>query len=286
MKKSFRVAPEDAGKRLLQFLRDQLPGVSSVKGIKRAIESKRCRINGRVETFSTHAVKRGDVIELLLEDEKPLITPTILFEDDDLLICNKPAGITCDPKTVQTLFPAFGGRLTLIHRLDKETSGVLLLAKSEEVKEAFIALFQQLAVEKEYLAIVDGEVLKEEGVIDTLLTKKHTYQGQTIYGSGVGGQRAVTHWKCLKRGKGASLLLCSPKTGRTHQLRVHLKEMGHPILGDSQYARHFNCNYPAKRHLLHAHQIRFTHPKTGKVVTITAPLPADFDSALHHLSLK
>lgn len=275
---SFRlqVSVSEAGMRLLAFLRKHLSEHSSVKGLKRAVESKGCKINGRVEIFSTRKLSFGDVVQLEMAPKEVRSEIEFLYEDKDLIICNKPAGVVCDNKN----FP-----FKLVHRLDKETTGVLILAKKESVYQKMVALFSEKKVKKKYLALVEGEVVKKEGKIESYLAKKHAYQGQSIYGSCKKGQLAITVWKRLGRSAGASLLLCEPITGRTHQLRVHLKEMGHPILGDYQYGKVFKVKLHPKRHLLHALTISFPHPETHKVIEVVAPIAEDFLQALQAISM-
>jgi RluA family pseudouridine synthase len=289
LKKQWRVARKDAGMRLLQFLKKNCPKAPSVKALKRAIENKLCTVNKRIETFSSYVLKENDLITLNAEalaepkQTKPLALP-ILYEDEELLIINKPAGLICDQRQVCAYFPQFKA-LALVHRLDKETSGVLILAKHSRAKDQMIALFKERAVRKIYVAVVDGIVEQEEGTVDNYLGRKHHYQGQTIYGavSKKDGQHAVTHWKCLKRGKRASLLVCEPYTGRTHQLRVHLSGLGHPILGDTQYSKRFQCTFIPQRNLLHAYRVAFKHPHTKEEVKVVAPIPLDIKEALKEL---
>ena len=287
----WRVSRKDAGGRLLQFLRDNCPEAVSVKALKRAIDGKLCTVNRRIETFSSYVLEENDIVALdasAFEEKKTSYKVPILFEDKELLIVNKPAGLVSENRALHLCFPEFKGDLELVHRLDKETSGVLILAKSLEAKEKMVGLFKTRAVRKVYLAIVDGVVEKEEGLIDNFLGKKHSYQGQTIYGvvDEKKGQRAITYWKCLKRGKTASVLACEPYTGRTHQLRVHLNGMGHPILGDTQYGKRFRCPLVPRRNLLHAYSIAFKHPSTGKEVKAIAPIPVDFKEVMIELKVS
>ncbi|MBP7074770.1 MAG: RluA family pseudouridine synthase [Rhabdochlamydiaceae bacterium] len=270
----FKVAAQKKGMTLLAFLREECPDAPSVKALKRAIEAKRCMINGRVETFSTHKLKAGDEISLELEEIKKAPKPLVLWEDESLIAFDKPAGVVCDPKN-------FKGHL--VHRLDKETSGVLLVAKSKAILEQMIELFRLKQVHKTYLALVDGVVKEKKGTIISHLGPKHRFQGQTVYGSGSKGQLAETRWIKIGEGPKATLLECHPITGRTHQLRVHLKEAGHPIIGDYHYAKQFKCGYSAHRHLLHALEISFPHPVSKKQVMLKAPLPKDFSDALKSL---
>lgn len=271
----FKVTKKEQGMTLLAFLRESCPNAPSVKALKRAVEGKRCRVNGRVETFSTYKLSPGDTVVLELEPETKQ-TLELLWEDECLMAFNKPAGIVSEPKN-------FKGYL--VHRLDKETSGVILVAKSKSILEKMVELFRLKQVQKTYLAIVDGVVSKKQGTIISRLGPRHRFQGQTLYGSGATGQLAKTRWSKIKQGPKATLLECNPITGRTHQLRVHLQEAGHPIVGDYQYARQFKCGYHARRHLLHALEISFPHPLTGEQITLKAPLPKDFLEALKALML-
>jgi len=133
-------------------------------------------------------------------------------------------------------------------------------------------------VKKNYLAIVDGKVEQKSFEADYFLGLKKRYAGGSIYAAcpAEKGKRAITHFTCLKQGKDASLLKCVPITGRTHQIRVQLKELGHPVLGDYQYCREFKCVYRPTRLLLHAQSLSFFHPLTGEEMHMTAPIPKDF----------
>lgn len=278
MKRTFKVSSREKGQRLLAFLREKCPDAPSVKALKRSIEGKSCRINGKVETFSTHILKEGDTVEIEIDRDAPVhFKPLLLWEDDVLAAYDKPAGVVCEPK-------AFPGKL--VHRLDKETSGVVLVAKNEKTLQQMIELFRKKKVQKEYLALVDGLVRDKKKTITSKLAAKHHFQGQTLYGSSPLGQEAITEWELIGVGTKSSLLLCKPITGRTHQLRVHLKEAGHPIVGDYQYTKIFQCPCQAKRHLLHAYKIRFPHPVTNEEIEIIAHLPTDFIEALESVGIS
>ncbi|NGX60169.1 MAG: Ribosomal large subunit pseudouridine synthase C [Chlamydiae bacterium] len=263
-----QVGASDTGKTLLAFLRDRLTEYPSVKAVKRAIEAKQCKINGRVETFSTHPVKKGDWVEIHLQLPKKEHAIQLLFQDDDLILVNKPPG-----KTSESFTEYF-----LVHRLDKDTSGVILFAKTKKMQHALIDLFRQRKVQKSYLAICDGKIKEKRWVVDNYLEKKVAYQGGSLYGKAPTGKgkRAVTHFHLLQACEIASLVCAEPITGRTHQVRVHLKGRGHPVLGDIQYARHFTCPIHAPRQMLHSHEIRFVHPHTHEEVHCTADPLNDF----------
>lgn len=270
---------------LFSFLQEQLKGTLSHKAIKRFIDAKRCKVNGQVVTISTAALKKGDSILLDLSPlEKIAQEQVILFEDAYLLILNKKVGSICDEQFVKPFKKEYP-QLALVHRLDKETSGVLLLAKDEKTKEGMITLFKKHAVEKLYLAIVDGVFKKSEGKIENYLGQIEKSDFQITYGSVTEkeGKRAITHYRILKKSSNASLLLCQPITGRTHQLRVHLSSISHPILGDWQYGKQFICKYEAQSHLLHAYKVEFIHPVTKEKLQIKAPLPKEFDLAVKEL---
>lgn len=256
-----------AGMTLLAFLRESLENYPSVKAIKRAIDHKQCTINGRVELFSTHRVRSGDQVEITL-DLPRLEKAQVLFEDEHLIAFNKPPG-----KTSESFSPYL-----LVHRLDKDTSGVLLLAKTSEAQEAITDLFRQRKMDKAYLAICDGTPEHDEWKIDNYLAAKVRYQGGALYGKSTKekGKRAITQFKVLKRESGATLILVKPLTGRTHQIRVHLKEFGYPVLGDFQYAKNFTCSCKPRRQMLHALRLSFIHPYSGKKMIIEAPLLKDF----------
>ena len=273
----YDVSLREKGMKLLPFLKSKFPDGPSVKAIKRAIDGKGCRVNGKVETFSTHPLRAGDKVEVTFAVATATLPILTLYEDDSLKVCNKPAGVVSENK-------ALGG--LLVHRLDKDTSGVIVLAKTKAMQEKMKDLFFKREVEKVYLAIVDDIFRKMEGTVDNFLTKKHSYEGQSVWGSYAKGLSAITQWKCLQNSKEAALVECRPQTGRTHQIRVHMSEMGHPILGDHQYGKTFRCAYPAKRHMLHAYSVSFVHPISNKKVTVKASLPQDFQDALKTLRME
>lgn len=266
------VSAPDQRLRLLNFLRNHIDSKYSNKAIKRSIDHGWCRVHGKVEKFSSYKVKKHDKVTFDLksldENKQEYKSLEILFEDEHLLVCNKPSGLICHPSYI----PHF-----LVHRLDKETSGALILAKNETMQQNLEKLFYLRQVEKKYFAVVLGMVRKQEGTVISYLEKKATYDGQTIWGSSKDnqGRKAITSWKCSESNKTYSLLECAPQTGRTHQLRVHLKEMGHPIMGDKQYAPRANFPMRTHRFLLHATQIRFKHPRTKEMIQVDSSVPKD-----------
>lgn len=264
--------------KLVAFLQGQL-GDYSGKFLRRLLESNLCRINGRVERFGSRTVQGGDAVELA-PSWKSLLTPekasfTTYYEDEFLKVVGKPAGWVCtDSEAVK----AFGPKHYLVHRLDKDTTGLLIVAKSVVARDGLMELFEKREVEKQYVALVDGVPVEAGGVRKSLFMKKGSFEGQTIWGSGPKGLTAITGWKRVGVGKNAAAVICEPETGRTHQIRVHMAEMGHPILVDRQYARNFRSSLFAKRPLLHAWHLRFAFQ--GKQIDLYAPIPSDLREAL------
>lgn len=264
MFETFHVTENEDGLSLLKVLRERL--CFSNKLIKQAVLNNGCTVNKQIQRFSSYKVKRGDQITFQKQKltEKKLTLDEVLYEDESLIAYYKPPFYVCDG-------------ICNVHRLDKETSGVILSAKRE--KKAFLDLFKNRDIEKTYYAIVKGRVKKESGDITSFLGVKTFYQGQKIMGNVKGGQIATTSWKKLACGEDFSLLKCSPKTGRTHQIRVHLMQIGHPILGDYQYGKNFALK--ADRVLLHAYSLQFIHPIKNRLIKITAPIPDDFLRFFH-----
>jgi RluA family pseudouridine synthase len=276
-----KVRSSEHGMSLLAFLRARCAHEGSVKSLKRLIDKGRCAVNARIVRISTTSLAAGSsvTLDLLPLASAPPDSLSLLYEDEDVACYDKPAGLVCVPA-------AFPSSLRLVHRLDKETSGVLLLAKHAEAQRALERLFAERRVRKEYLAIVDGRVLSARGTIDNRLGKLYAYAGQTVYGPAPCGARAITSWRRLHARADATLLLCQPLTGRTHQIRAHMKGAGHPILGDVQYGAHFRCAYRPSRHLLHAASLTFSHPRSGEEIRAEAPLPIDFLEACAQLGLS
>lgn len=278
------VSEQNSGQSLQAFLKSKFTDNISAKAIKRSIDAGGCSLNGRVERFSSRLVGIGDKVSFeLSERPRTLINSvnSILYSDTDILAINKPSGISSTSEGLLESLEKEFGTLKLLHRLDKETSGVLLFAKNDKMAEVIEKLFKERNIEKTYLAIVDGTFRDLSGTVDNYLGKLKVYEGQTIMGlvSKDEGVRAVTHWQVMKAGKKASLIQCMPKTGRMHQIRVHMAGLLHPILGDYQYGKRFDCQYRPQRLLLHASEISFVHPKNLTKITIKAEIPKDFAKA-------
>lgn len=238
---------------LLNFLKKRAQNGCSVKQIKRSIDNRGAIVNHRIERFASRRLKIGDLVEFhFVATLKQEILK--IFEDEHLLVIDKPCGLVCEEKQVRKEL----GIVWLVHRLDKETSGVLIVAKTPQAKGRLDAMFAKREIKKSYLAIVHGAMLREDGVVDTL----------------VDGKSASTSWKCLKKREGFSLLECSPHTGRTHQIRVHMRQIGHPVVGDLLYGQRRN-EKGVKRLLLHANRLKFKHPITDEEMSFEAAVPTD-----------
>lgn len=278
---TWNVAASESGQKLSLFLKEKLGADYSARRIKQAIEQNACQINGRIERFATAVVGKGDQILFAEAPKKERIASHILYEDEHIVACCKPAGASSEEPSLIPISNAI-----LLHRLDKDTTGVLLWAKTPQAAQKMTELFKHRLVKKTYLAVVDGIPKDKAGHIENHLGRLHQYQGQSLWGVVDKGLLAITDWLLEKKLSRAALVACYPKTGRTHQIRVHLSGLGHPILGDRQYGKRFECSYRPSRCLLHAQKIAFMHPHSGVPVEIVAPIPADLKSAIEILAGK
>lgn len=280
--KEWQVTKEESGIKLVHFLQRKLGDDYSAKALKRELEANACQINGRMEHFASKLVGTGDLVRFQCRSvkKKKMEVPHILFEDEDFVFIDKPAGISSEDPHLLTVLQNDGKRSTLFlaHRLDKDTTGVLVLAKSLRAKKELFLLFKERKIAKSYFALVDGVPPKNQGRIENHLGPISSYHGQTLWGavSKEKGSVAITEWELLKRGNVCALLKCFPLTGRTHQIRVHLAAMGHPILGDKQYGKAFRSSLRPGRCLLHAGSLSFVHPFTHHPLSVESPLPPDF----------
>jgi 23S rRNA pseudouridine1911/1915/1917 synthase len=217
----------------------------------------------------------------------------VLYEDGDVLIVDKPAGVLTVPtearekdtlwtRAIQYLQRRYGGRpyAGIVHRLDRETSGALVFARNRAALHALQDLFRRHAIEREYVALVEG-VLPDRGTFDKDLTRTPGLR-RSVAKPGQSGKRAVTRFETVERLGAATCVSVRPETGRTHQIRVHFAAAGHPILGDRVYGPALQGTGPdaARRQLLHARRLGFAHPRTGEPVSVESPLPSDFREAL------
>jgi len=278
------------------------------------VEEGAVRIGGEAALKVSRKVKAGETVCLIRPPALPAlalpeaIPLTILYEDAHLLVIDKPAGLVVHPAAGHpggTLVNAvlhhcqdlsgIGGVLRpgIVHRLDKETSGVLVVAKSDAAHWGLAAQFKQRQIEKTYLALVFSDPKEAEGRID-LPVGRHPQERQRMSTHSRRGKTAVTKWRVIERYGAASLLEVTIETGRTHQIRVHLSAIGYPVIGDRVYAGAKRIQTVAdpvvrarikamKRQALHAARIGFIHPLTGASLTFSAPLPQDIADIVEFL---
>lgn len=291
--------------RLDTFLRAQFPAVSRGT-IQRLIEQGHIRVDGR-PAKPTHHPRAGEQIEVYWPEARPAeaqpeeIPLDILFEDTDLLVLNKPPGLVVHPAAgheehtlVNALLHHCAGELSgiggvarpgIVHRLDKETSGCLVVAKNDAAHLALAEQFAGRTLEKIYQAIVCGEVLRDSGEIRASIARHPTHRKRMAVTDG-SGREAWTSYRVLKALRGATWMEAVLHTGRTHQIRVHFHHLGHPVVGDATYGSGQNkrltglSGYTAPRQMLHAQKLTFLHPCKKKKLTLEAPLPEDFKAAL------
>jgi RluA family pseudouridine synthase len=286
------VSQSEAGQKLVHFLKHKLGPNYSARHIKRGIENNLCKVNQRLEHFASSILMQGDkvsfesgALETQFKKAFAFSPADVLYENHELLIYNKPAGYASDGEEITQAMQAYGHGWELLHRLDRETTGLLMFTKGKAFREKMVEAFKTHEVEKVYWTIVDGIPHHPSGVIDNYLGKIHEYEGQALWGAVPShqGHHAVTAWEVLEKGSQAALIRCFPMTGRTHQIRVHMSEMGYPILGDKQYGRTVRCHYLAPRCLLHAYELSFVHPSTQQKMHLQAPIPQDFKEAMEQL---
>ncbi len=293
---TFVVSKEDASKRIDIFLNDELDITRSY--IKTLIEKQFILVNQNPIKKAGYIIKEKDVISVSIPEAETLnlepenIPLDIIYEDDDLAVINKPQGMVVHPAPgayEHTLVNALLYHLKnlsdingvirpgIVHRLDKDTSGLLVVAKNNE---AHLNLQEQIAskdAKRYYVALLDGVEKRDEGVINTLIDRSKKDRKMMAV-SNDSGRIAITHFKVLERFPRYTYMEYELKTGRTHQIRVHSKFIGHPVVGDPVYggSNKFNLN----GQLLHAFKLELTHPKTKERMVFNAPIPKYFQDVL------
>jgi 23S rRNA pseudouridine1911/1915/1917 synthase len=289
----------DAGKRLDVFLQEQLPEYSRSR-LQDWIKAGRVLVNGAGGRQSSSKLRGGEAVEVEPAALAPLkayaedLPIEILYQDDDVIAVNKPAGMVVHAGAgrhsgtlVNALLHLFGTLATgggeerpgIVHRLDRFTSGVLLVARTDAAHRGLAAQFAGRTVEKIYLAMVHGTVKAAEGRIEKPITRDPARRLRMTARLGE-GRSAITEYRVLERFAGFTYLEVRIRTGRTHQIRAHFASIGHPVAGDRMYGA------PAttlERTFLHAHRVRFAHPATGAEVTVEAPLAPELAAWMNNL---
>src|SRR3954469_3311134 len=278
----FAVTDEQAGERLDVVLGE---AVGSRAKAQRLIDAERVTVNGAVRP-KRHRVHAGDAIECAPEEEKeePAGEATgdveflVAYEDDALTVVDKPAGLVVHPAPghpTGTLAQALGGQL--VHRLDRDTSGLLVVAKTEAAHAALQAALQRREVTRGYLALVEGRPPARSGTIDAPIGRDRRLRTRHSIATDT-PREAITHFEIERSLADFTLLRVRLETGRTHQIRVHLQSIGHPVAGDPEYGTAGLLGL--ERQFLHAARLAFDHPVTGERVDLTSGLPDDLRAAL------
>lgn len=266
--------------------------------IKNLIDDGFFKVNGKIEK-SSYKTKSGDVLTLEIPSavscvvEAKDIPLDVVYQDDDLAVINKPQGLTVhagsgtdDNTLVNALLfhlDSLSGingviRPGIVHRIDKNTSGLLVVAKNDKAHVALAKQLEDKTCRRVYVALLSGIVKDDSGIIDTYIGRDPN--NRTKMAVVKSGREAITHYRVLERyDKGYTLCEFSLKTGRTHQIRVHAKYIGHPVVGDPEYG-YKNQKFKLNGQLLHAKKLSFIHPTTGEKMTFTAPLPDYFENVL------
>ncbi len=264
----------DINDRRLDFAIAYLTGLSR-KESRRVVENGRVLLNGTKETFPSKRVNTGDRISILqfgfTEEHKPVI----IYKDDLIIVVNKPAGILTmrqeyeSGRTLADMLEKMGKIVFPVHRLDRDTSGLIVFARTQQSRDFLVEEFRRRRVNKRYIGVVEGLLKHTEGAIKGKIGKT--------------GEFAETYYRVLKKLKNATVVEFIPRTGRTHQLRLQFFEIGHPIVGDKKYYRK-KSTIIFPRHALHSHRLTFLHPGTKRWVRFTAPLPDDMRQLINNLA--
>jgi len=258
---------------LLDALEILVPGAAR-RTLRQMLLQRRIRVNGEIYVAARHPVEPGDVLEIGAPGVQAKLPYglEILYEDRDIIIVHKPINLLTVATTGErerTVYACLrarlkernpGGRLFVVHRLDKLASGILVFAKSERVQSLLKGIFQRHDIQRKYWAIVEGMVEKPQGTIQSYLAENRLMRMYSTDDK-TRGKLAVTHYRVLRRTRGVSSLEITLETGRKNQIRVHMSEMGHPIVGDRAYG---STKDPLKRLGLHAFHLSFRHPVTGE----------------------
>ena len=299
-KLSFNINSEEEGQRIDKYLSTMIEGKSRsfVQGL---IDEKKVKANNKV-IKSNYKLKKGDFIEVEVPEPVELnvsaeeMNLDIVYEDEDVLVVNKEKGIVVHPAPGNYTGTLVNGilhhcsdlsgingviRPGIVHRIDKDTSGILVIAKNDEAHNDLAAQFKEHSIKREYYALVEGKFSKINGTVDKPISRDKKERIKMAINSD--GKRAVTHYEVLEQyDKGVSLVKCTLETGRTHQIRVHMASIGHPLVGDLVYGykrQKFNIEGQA----LHAKTLGFIHPRTKEYMEFTSELPNYFKELLEKL---
>ena len=305
-RRTLHIQADEAGWRLDRYLTSVLNDISRTTA-QQLIADGAVLVNGRPGKAG-YTLRSGDevqVFSLKLKNQASKVKPQklpldIVYEDKDLLIVNKAAGMVVHPAPghhEDTLVNALLARYPdlqkdgtdqrpgIVHRLDKDTSGLIIVARNASTQAALVEQMRQHEIIKRYLALVEGVVALDQGSIDAPIGRDPRHRQQMAI-TATGGRAARTRFRVLERFARHTLMLLELETGRTHQIRVHLKAIGHPIVGDPVYGSGSSTvrGTTLKRQFLHAYQLKFPHPATREIIEVEAPLPDDLQAVLNEKS--
>ena len=295
------VSDEETGERIDSFLSGKTEFTRT--RIQQLIKERNIMVNGKATKSSYKIEKDDEIVIEVPEAETTEIKPEnikidIVYEDSYIAVINKQAGMVVHPAHGHysgTLVNAIlyhikdlsgiNGEIRpgIVHRLDKDTSGLIVIAKNDKVHAALTEMFQEKKIKKTYLAILKGKLNKREGKVVTQIGRdKNDRKKMTVIDDITKGKTAITNYRVISQTSLFTLVMVNIETGRTHQIRVHMRHLGYPILGDSVYGRKDN----EKRQMLHAYRLEFLHPVTGYQMEFTGEIPEDFKKALKKSDLK
>ena len=301
MTREFDILDVDAGIRIDKYLSEELPDISR-SYIQKLIKEEQITVNGKI-VKANYKVNAGDILRFeepelkepdILAEDNPL---DILYEDSDLLIVNKPKGMVVHPSAghysgtlVNALMHYCKDDLSgingvmrpgIVHRIDMDTTGSLLVCKNDFTHNDIAEQLKVHSIKRVYHAIVHGVLKEDEGTVNAPIGR-HPVDRKKMSINHKNGKEAVTHYKVIKRFKNFTYIQCQLETGRTHQIRVHMASLHHPLLGDEVYGP-AKCPFKLQGQCLHAKIIGIVHPRTGDYVEADAPLPEYFESLLSKL---
>ncbi|MEA4847754.1 MAG: RluA family pseudouridine synthase [Clostridiaceae bacterium] len=304
--KEYVAGPEAAGKRLDRFLAEKVEGYSRTY-IQELIEDGHCRVNGK-NAKPKLKLCEGDKTEVVIPDPVPLevepekIQLDIIYEDKDIIVINKPQGMVVHPAhgnysgtVVNALlehcgslsdYNSFTGingvmRPGIVHRIDKDTSGIIVVAKTNEAHLSLSGQLKAHTITRKYIALLEGSLKSDDGRVETLIGRDPKNRKQMAVVS-TNGKKAVTHYRVLERFESNTLIEAMLETGRTHQIRVHMSYLGHPVVGDAVYGFR-KQRFDTKGQLLHARVLGFIHPTKKEYMEFEAPIPDHFEKVLRLL---
>lgn len=298
--KELVVKDNNQKKRLDSYIVEELEDLSRTT-VKRLIDEEKILVNGKKQK-SSYKPEMGDVISIDMPEAREIkleaqnIPVPVIYEDNDIIVVNKPKGMVVHPANGnpdRTLVNAIlamcknslsgiGGEIRpgIVHRLDKDTSGLLIVAKNDTAHIKMSKQIQDRKVTKKYIALVKGVIAENEATINLPIAR--STKDRKKMGVDPNGKNAITHFKVLKRYDKYTLLELKIDTGRTHQIRVHMSYIGHPVVGDSVYSNGKN-EFDIEGQMLHARYLEFKHPITGEELKLEAPIPEYFESILKKL---